>query len=174
MQNMRTHQNLDFLKNTVWFLVGGVKIPRISEMFHHLDHHSMFYVTRTTIHVEANNDPTIFSSCRTKKIPFQIDLLVGGWTNPLKNMLVKLDHFPTNRGENNKYLKFHHPAIDLWVGIETSKCEIAYTVQKKPGSCSTIRRSHQDRPIGNRWRRFVDQQKWQIPHACPPWYTCSL
>ena len=26
----------------------------------------------------------------------------------LKNMLVKLDHLPRDRGENNKYLSCHH------------------------------------------------------------------
>ena len=31
--------------------------------------------------------------------------LVGGWTTHLQNMLVKLDHFPMDRGENKKYLK---------------------------------------------------------------------
>ena len=30
---------------------------------------------------------------------------VGGWTNPLKNMLVKLDHVPKVRGENKEHLK---------------------------------------------------------------------
>ena len=28
---------------------------------------------------------------------------------PLKNMLVKLDHFPKFRGEHKKYLRCHHP-----------------------------------------------------------------
>ena len=32
-------------------------------------------------------------------------ILVGGWTTHLKNMLVKLDHFPKVRGENKTYLK---------------------------------------------------------------------
>ena len=32
-------------------------------------------------------------------------ILVGGWTTPLKNMLVKLDHFRRDRCENTKYLK---------------------------------------------------------------------
>ena len=31
--------------------------------------------------------------------------LVGGWTTHLKNMLVKLDHLPRDRGKNQKYLK---------------------------------------------------------------------
>ena len=32
--------------------------------------------------------------------------LVGGWTNPVeKYAQVKFDHFPKDRGENNKYLK---------------------------------------------------------------------
>ena len=32
--------------------------------------------------------------------------LVGGWTNPFeKYYIVKLDHFPRDRGENKKYLK---------------------------------------------------------------------
>ncbi len=29
-------------------------------------------------------------------------ILVGGWTTHLKNMLVKLDHFPKDRVENTK------------------------------------------------------------------------
>ena len=31
--------------------------------------------------------------------------LVGGWTTQLKNMKVKLDHFPRDQGENEKSLK---------------------------------------------------------------------
>jgi len=31
----------------------------------------------------------------------------------LKNMLVKMDHFPGDRGENKKYLSCHHPVIIL-------------------------------------------------------------
>ena len=33
--------------------------------------------------------------------------LVGGWTTHLKNMLVKLDHFPNFRGENSKNIWNH-------------------------------------------------------------------
>ncbi len=40
--------------------------------------------------------------------------LVGGWTTQLKNMLVKLDHFPRDRGENKKYLSCHHLVIMAW------------------------------------------------------------
>ena len=35
-------------------------------------------------------------------------ILVGVEPTHLKNMLVKWDHFPNFRGENRKYLKFHH------------------------------------------------------------------
>ena len=34
-------------------------------------------------------------------------LLVGGWTTQLKNMLVKLDHFPKDRGENKNIWNHH-------------------------------------------------------------------
>ena len=41
-------------------------------------------------------------------------ILGGGFFPPiLKNMLVKLDHFLRDRGENNKYLGCHHLSIDL-------------------------------------------------------------
>ena len=33
------------------------------------------------------------------------------FATPLKNMLVKLDHFPKDRGENEKYLSCHHPVF---------------------------------------------------------------
>ena len=33
------------------------------------------------------------------------------FSTPLKNMLVKLDHFPNFRGENKKYLSCHHLAV---------------------------------------------------------------
>ncbi len=34
--------------------------------------------------------------------------LVGGWTTHSKNMLVKLDHLPKDRGENSKNIWNHH------------------------------------------------------------------
>ncbi len=43
--------------------------------------------------------------------------LVGGWTTPLKNMLVKMDHFPNFRGENKKYLSCHHLATAIELGF---------------------------------------------------------
>ena len=43
--------------------------------------------------------------------------LVGGWTTPLKNMLVKMGIFPNFRGENQKCLSCHHP--DLLLGFNT-------------------------------------------------------
>ena len=43
------------------------------------------------------------------KIP-EVLTLVGGWTTHLKNMIVKLDHFPKNRRENEQYLSCHHLA----------------------------------------------------------------
>ena len=90
-----------FKKNTVWFLVGGMKIPRISEMFHHLDHHSiysMFYVTLTTIHVEANNDPTIFFIMSHKKdsIP---NWFASWWLNqPFEKYARQIGSFPHKSG----------------------------------------------------------------------------
>ena len=63
-------------------LLLGKKFPKIS-------HSTPFdYCELITNFV----DPLIFKHSR----------LVGGWTTRLKNMLVKLDRFPTNRGENSK------------------------------------------------------------------------
>ena len=54
-----------------------------------------------------------------KKVP---NFLVGGWTNPfLKNMLVKLDHFPKFRGENQKCLSCHHLVSDYITSFH-SRC----------------------------------------------------
>ena len=39
---------------------------------------------------------------------YNVQLLVGGF-NPSEKILVKLDHFPKDRGENKKYLSCHHP-----------------------------------------------------------------
>ena len=55
-------------------------------------------------------------------------MIVGGWTTHLKNMLVKLDHFPNSWGENKTYLKpppRKSPLLFLcffcWRWIETLK-----------------------------------------------------
>ena len=37
--------------------------------------------------------------------------IVGGWTNQIEKILVKLDHLPRVRGENKKYLSCHHLVI---------------------------------------------------------------
>ena len=44
--------------------------------------------------------------------------LVGGWTNPPANILVKLDHFPRDRGENKTDLK---PTPRTHISIEQRK-----------------------------------------------------
>ena len=44
----------------------------------------------------------------------------GWWFQPISKILVKLDQFPTVRGENKKYLK-PPPSLFLWVGHENLK-----------------------------------------------------
>ena len=48
-----------------------------------------------------------FDMCQGYKVPIilKFAFLLGGWTTHLKNMLVKLDHFPRDRGKNKKCLK---------------------------------------------------------------------
>ena len=53
--------------------------------------------------------------CNLKNGMVGIQYLVGGWTNPsthLKNMLVKLDHFPKDRSEKKRCLSCHHLGTD--------------------------------------------------------------
>ena len=45
-----------------------------------------------------------FSTTLIIWVTFHLDKLVGGF-NPLKNMIVKLDPFPRDRGEHKKYSK---------------------------------------------------------------------
>ena len=50
-------------------------------------------------------------------IPYYMEIMgsqqpVGGWTTPLKNVIVKLDHFPRDQGENKQYLSCHH--LEKW------------------------------------------------------------
>ena len=42
------------------------------------------------------------------RLRFVVGNLAGGWTTPLKNMLVKMGIFPKDRGENKKNIWNHH------------------------------------------------------------------
>ena len=57
----------------------------------------------------------LFNVLGSQKIKSRIVTVVGGFQPNLKNMLVKLDHFPRVRGEKKKYLKPPPPIGDCGV-----------------------------------------------------------
>ena len=63
-----------------------------------------------------NSSKSIYEEKATILPKFIILHLVGGWTNPFdKHDVIKLDHFPTGKGENKKALKVHHLVIYIYI-----------------------------------------------------------
>ncbi len=106
-------------------------IPYYMENNGSLDARVLFFFRWFCFHLHSGNPRGLEGEILMEKCQSS---LVGGWTTPIvKNMLVKWDHFPRDRGENKKYVSCHHLVLHIistaarWIpeskNISTPSCD---------------------------------------------------